>query len=69
MWLAVAGPDRQRALEALEAAWRTQFEGAARRSVESVIDLNSSERECPACFARYRAGPLECPECGLFIGA
>lgn len=48
--------------------WESQFEGAARRAVQSVIDLDSPERECPACGTRFPAGPKKCPDCGLFIG-
>jgi hypothetical protein len=66
--LAVASHDRDRSLEVMKAAWEDQFEGDARRSVTHVIDLASSERECPACFAKFEAGPEKCPECGLFIG-
>lgn len=52
----------------MESRWRDQFDGDARRSVEAVIDLDSSQRTCPACFANFAAGPTSCPDCGLFIG-
>ncbi|MBI5363348.1 MAG: hypothetical protein HZA53_09220 [Planctomycetes bacterium] len=52
----------------MQAHWDDQFEGAARRAVQSVIDLDAPERECPACAARFAAGPTKCPDCGLFIG-
>lgn len=52
----------------MQAQWEDQFEGDARRSTQHVIDLESNERECPACFTRFTAGPEKCPECGLFIG-
>lgn len=52
----------------MQAQWDEQFEGEARRSVQHVVDLESSERECPACFAKFEAGPEKCPECGLYIG-
>lgn len=52
----------------MQSQWEEQFEGAAKRAVQAVIDLDSSERECPACGKRLAAGPTKCADCGLFIG-
>lgn len=52
----------------MQAQWEDQFEGDARRSTQATIDLDSAQRQCPACFTEFEAGPTECPGCGLFIG-
>jgi hypothetical protein len=46
-----------------------ELDEAGRASASVVIDVTSAKRTCPACFAEYDAGPLCCPDCGLFIGA
>lgn len=38
------------------------------RSGPGAIDLDSDTRTCPACETSFAAGPVKCPECGLFIG-
>ena len=68
-WLAVAGPDVQRAMqlhrEHLEQMVRKQ--GLPVRDV--VCDLDAEEAQCPACLTKFRtAGVTRCPDCGLALG-
>ncbi len=65
-WLAVAGPDVQRALqlhrEHLEQMVRK--EGLPVRDV--VTDLDAEETQCPACLTTFRTKDVtRCPDCGL----
>ena len=69
MWLAVAGPDVERALAAMEASWLGRLPEETRGSAEASVDLESDERVCPACAHSYAAGPVRCPSCGLNLGA
>lgn len=68
MWLAVASPEAQRALQLMEEFWERGLDEDGRRSAAAVVDLDSDSRTCPACMATFAAGPEKCPECGLFIG-
>ncbi|MBL8859176.1 MAG: hypothetical protein JNL28_11760 [Planctomycetes bacterium] len=69
MWLAVAGPDAKGATAILEAEYLSELDEVGRRAATVVIDVTAPTRQCPACLAEYAAGPIKCPECGLFIGA
>lgn len=57
------------ALEILEEEYLDGLDEAARKCATAVVDVTQSTRQCPACMAEYAAGPIKCPECGLFIGA
>lgn len=48
--------------------WGKDLDQDARAAADSVIDLDSDTRTCPACCETYAAGPERCPSCGLFIG-
>ena len=69
MWLAVAGQDLQRALGVMEEEYLGELDEVGRKCATAVVDVTQDTRQCPACMAEYAAGPLKCPECGLFIGA
>lgn len=69
MWLAVASEDGRRALAVIEEEYLDGLDEGARKCATAVVDVTLATRECPACGARYAAGPKKCPECGLFIGA
>lgn len=65
-WLAVAGPDVQRAM-ALHRAHLERMvvrEGLPLR--DAVVDLDADETQCPACLTTFKtAGVDRCPDCGL----
>jgi hypothetical protein len=48
--------------------WQAGLSDEARASTRTMIDLDSDSRTCPACSTTYAAGPLACPDCGLYIG-
>lgn len=44
-------------------------EGADAIDFERSVDLDAEgAHTCPACGAAFEGAPLECPECGLFLG-
>jgi hypothetical protein len=51
----------------MQELWESQLEDPTRAS-QTAIDLDSDSRTCPACDETFAAGPVKCPECGLFIG-
>lgn len=53
----------------MEDAFLDELDERGRRSAETVVDLDSDMRTCPACLHQYKAGPVRCPECRLHIGA
>ena len=66
IWLAVAGPDVERAL----ALHRAHLEEMVRKEGlpvrDAVVDLDAEETQCPACQTTFRtAGVTRCPDCGL----
>ncbi len=65
-WLAVAGPDVQKAM-ALHRAHLERMvarEGLPVRDV--VTDFDAEETQCPACLTTFKtAGVERCPDCGL----
>lgn len=68
MWLAVASPEAERAVQLMQEFWERGLDEDGKRCSAAVIDLDSDSRTCPACTATFAAGPEKCPECGLFIG-
>ncbi|MBX3464297.1 MAG: hypothetical protein KF830_14090 [Planctomycetes bacterium] len=68
-WLAVAGPDTQRALDAHQRHLDRMLEREGLPRRDQVADLDAAETECPACMAKFpTAGVSRCPDCGLNFG-
>jgi hypothetical protein len=68
--VSVLPADEARARQVLENTFTemlaTEGLGGARRD---AVDLDKGEQiECPACGHRF-SGAVECPDCGLFLGA
>jgi hypothetical protein len=57
------------ALGVMEEEYLGLLDEGARQCATAVVDVTLDTRQCPACMATYAAGPVKCPECGLFIGA
>jgi len=53
------------ALGHIEEAWLSQLDPDARRSAETVIDLDAERLTCPACLSEFDKGPRACPSCKL----
>ncbi len=66
--LAVASHQAQLALEQIEAHFTDGMTARERASVETVIDLDADENNCPACLEPFKGHPTRCPSCGLRIG-
>lgn len=63
--LAVAGVDAEAASAAMEAEFIEGLSPEARRAVETTIDLDRAENQCPGCGGRLAGLPERCPSCGL----
>jgi len=65
LWLAVAGQDVRAALGHIEENWLSELDPLARKSAETVVDLDADRLTCPACWTEFAKGPRACPSCGL----
>lgn len=68
MQLAVAGHQAEAALAEIENHFTHGMTERERASVETVIDLDADENNCPACLEPFKGHPTRCPSCGLRIG-
>jgi hypothetical protein len=53
------------ALGWIEESWLAELDPRARRSAETVVDLDADTLTCPACLSEFAKGPRACPSCGL----
>jgi predicted amidophosphoribosyltransferase len=53
------------ALGHIEENWLAELDPLARRSAETVVDLDQDRLTCPACLTEFAKGPRACPSCGL----
>lgn len=68
-WLAVAGPDMQKAVEVHQRALDRMVLREGLPLQDHAADLDAEETACPACQTVFRtAGVTRCPECGLNFG-
>ena len=67
-WLAVAGPDAERAAQHLAEQERARMSPEERDAADSIIDLDAEQNACPACGGTIPQARQRCPECGLRIG-
>lgn len=65
--LAVAGQDVNTSRSLLEEAWKAMLDDPENHP-DVVIDFSQEEMTCPACLTKFKTGPRECPDCGLFLG-
>lgn len=49
----------------IEERWLSQLDPDARRSAETVVDLDAERQTCPACLSEFDKGPRSCPSCEL----
>jgi hypothetical protein len=57
--------DAVAATEAMEAEFVAGLSPEERRAVETTIDLDREDNQCPACLGPLRGLPERCPGCGL----
>ena len=68
-WLAVAGTDTERAMEAHQRHLDRMVQREGLPLLDRAADLDADETSCPACTATFKtAGVTRCPECGLNFG-
>ncbi|MEM7201405.1 MAG: hypothetical protein AAF628_14135 [Planctomycetota bacterium] len=68
MWLAVAGHQRDAALQMLDQRWLDGLDDAGRQAAQTVVDLEAEQTTCPACQTVFQPTEPRCPDCGLAFG-
>ena len=68
LWLAVAGPDAERAARAIRDHWARGLDPEALAAAECAVDLDAESAACPACGAAFATSDLRCRSCGLRFG-
>jgi len=53
------------ALAHIEESWLSELDPHARKSAETVVDLDQDRLTCPACLTEFAKGPRACPSCKL----
>lgn len=68
MVLAVASPDTEAAVDAVERHMTGDLDPEARARAARAVDFDAEETECPACGSRFATDQRRCPDCGLNFG-